>query len=464
MVGGSASLKPIDGESDYFTFAILMFLLGQFMLRRRAGLFVLILTLLSGCAGSKETDDRPRRTAAQSDAMVIDGPALAASASDVGTVQIYPVDREGSLPLLSIASGNRMSLRFDLIEDRGRPLSVYFYHADRNWRRDLAPAEFLGSFHRDDLLDYQQSAATDVDYYHYHYQFPNESIQFRVSGNYILRVTEQGMEDDVLFERPFFVAEQSVPAELSTEYLLGGGRGFSSTQPFLLFTPPSSASANPNDYSACFIRNGRFDDARCSTRSSLIQAPSVQFYLPPDLSFQPEVADFFLDLGTLQVGGSIERIDFTTSPIRVVMEPDQVAFGSMGLEPLQFAQPVVQSAVRDRANPALGAEYVEVEFNLEPPDGLPYSQDVYVIGAFNNWEAERNSRLEWDSGNRRYVATMLIKQGTYEYTYTSRDQRLRASMNRSAPRPESAYQAFVYYDDIRVGTQRLLTVTGVSAR
>ena len=72
--------------------------------------------------------------------------------------------------------------------------------------------------------------------------------------------------------------------------------------------------------------------------------------------------------------------------------------------------------------------------------------------------------MDWNTVTRRYEATLLVKQGTYEYTYTSRDQRLRAAMNRSAPRPESAYQAFVYYDDIRAGTQRLLVVTGVTAR
>lgn len=420
--------------------------------------------ILAGCAGSRESDERPRRSTLNTDAVTLQGPRLEEEGEDVGTVQLYPAEREGSLPVLSMASGNRMTLRFDILADRGRPLSVYFYHADRTWRRDLAPAEFLGSFHRDDLLDYRPSAGTDVDYYHYRYRFPNESIQFRVSGNYILRVTEQGMEDEVLFERPFFVAEQSIPAELSTEYILAGGNGFSSTRPYLLFTPSGSTSSNPNDYSACFIRNGRFDDARCSTRPSLIEAPAVQFYLPPELAFHPEVADFFLDLSTLQVGRRIERVDFTTSPIHVLLETDQVAFGGTGLEPLQYGQPVVQAAVRDRADPEVGAEYVAVQFNLEPPSQIPYSQDVYVIGAFNNWTPSRSARMEWNSAERRYEGTLLMKQGTYEYTYWSRDRSLRAGMNQSPPRPENAYQAFIYYDDIRVGTQRLLAVTGASAR
>lgn len=417
----------------------------------------------SGCAGSKETEDRPARSAAARDHTVA-GPELARAAEEVATVQLYPDDREASIPVLSMAEGNRMTLRFDLLANRGRPLSVYFYHADRNWQRDLMPAEFLGSFHRDDLLDYEPSAGTEIDYYHYSYRFPNESIQLRVSGNYILRVTEQGMEDEVLFERAFFVAEQSIPAEMTTEYVLTGGQGYTSTQPYLLFTPSGVSAANPNDYSACFVRNGRFQEARCSTRPSLIESPSIQFYLPPEYSFRAEAADFFLDLSTLQVGRQIERIDFTASPFSVLLEPDYARFGGTGTDPLLYGQPVVQSVVRDRSSPDVGAEYVEVQFAMVPPDELPYAQGVYVVGGFNDWRADASSRMTWNSGEGRYEGSVLMKQGTYEYTYWSRDARLRTSMNEAPPRPENAYQAFIYYDDIRVGTQRLLAVTGVSAR
>src|SRR5690606_18599323 len=130
------------------------------------------------------------------------------------------------IPILIAGTGEYLTLEFDIMGLTGQPLSAYFYHADREWRRDLSPPEYMASFQRDDLLDYNSSRATEADYVHYIYRFPNAAVDFRISGNYIVRITEQGQEDAVLFERPFFVSEQSANPEMGSEQVMIGGRGF----------------------------------------------------------------------------------------------------------------------------------------------------------------------------------------------------------------------------------------------
>jgi hypothetical protein len=432
---------------------------------RIPGLLMLSLAVLTGgCLGARDGEERQTRARPATDQVLVAGPDVRAPIGPVGLIQLYPGSDESRIPVYAMGTPDRLTLRFDLLEDRGRPLSVYFYHADQNWRRDLAPAEFLNTFQRDDILDYRSSEGTDVRYVHYQYRFPNDALQFRLSGNYIIRVTEQGMEDDVLFERPFFVSEQAVSTEFATDYVLGGGAGFSATQPILLFTPPGAAQASPYDFSVCFARNGQFGQSRCATRPSMLDAPSVRFYLPPEASFAAEPADYFLDLGSLQVGRGIERVDYEGQTIAVRLEPDYVRFAGTGLEPLQNGQAVVQSAVRDRANPEVGAQYVDVLFSLIPPDGIPFGQDVHVVGAFNHWRSSAANRMNWNGVEGRYEATIRMKQGRYEYRYVSRDGRLRAQSAGSAARAENLYQAFIYFNDLSVGTQRLLAVSGITAR
>jgi hypothetical protein len=429
-----------------------------------ASCLVVLAVGLAGCAGSREGDERQARARPLNDDVRIAGPDVLSPAGSIGGIQLYPATDEARLPVLAMGTSDRLTLRFDLLEDRGRPLSVYFYHADQQWRRDLSPAEFLASFHRDDILDYRSSEATVVRYVHYRYSFPNEAIRFRVSGNYIIRVTEQGMEDEVLFERPFFVSEQAVGTEFATDYVLGGATGFAATQPILMFTPPGAAQASPYDFSVCFARNGRFTQSRCATRPSMLDAPSIRFYLPAEASFAPDPADYFLDLGSLQVGRGIERVDFGERGVSVRLEPDYVRFAGTGLEPLQNGQAVIQAAVRDRINPEVGAQYADVRFSLIPPDEIPFVQDVHVVGAFNNWRPSTTNRMTWNAAEGRYEATIRMKQGRYEYHYVSRDGRLRSQAAGAAPRAENLYQAFVYYHDVSVGTHRLLAVRGISAR
>lgn len=427
-------------------------------------LVITIFLLASACASTEDRDERLRPPDRLDEVSVIGVPQLAEQSPEIATPQLYPGEEEGRLPILTLGSGDQLTLRFDLLADAGRPLSVFFYHADREWRRDLSPGEYLSTFHRDQLLDYRPSEATEVRYQHFVYRFPNESITFRVSGNYILRVTEQGIEDDVLFEMPFFITEQSVAAEMMTDNVLMAGSGFTGVQPTLLFRPERGQGASPTDFSTCFVRNGRFSEGRCATRPSLIEAPMLRFYLPPDAAFRAEGADYFLDLGLLQVGQQIEDIDYGASPFRVTLSPDYAHFGGTGLAPLQYGRPVVQAAVRDRAVPALQSEYLDVQFALVPGNEVPYMGEVYVIGAFNAWTPTDGFKLSWNAERRRYEGRGLVKQGAYEYRYWSRDARLNRALNESAPRPQNTYQAFIYYDDISVGTDRLLTVSGISAR
>jgi hypothetical protein len=421
-----------------------------------------------GCSSSKEAGEedgsgrRPVTRTAESPRFVeLD---LVPSDGSVRTIQLYRTGNEAALPVIELGSGQTITLEFDLLVEDGRPLSVYFYHADRVWRRDLSPSEYLGSFHRDDLLDYRPSLGTEVPYVHYAYRFPSRSIEFLVSGNYIIRVTEQGDEEAVIFERAFFVTEQAASLDFTTDRLLLSGSGHPFTQPLAAFTPPAEIAGNVFDFNVCFVRNGRLDLARCAERPTLVQQPMLQFYLPPELSFEPEAASYFLDLGHLRVGNQIARTDFSVRPYRVELEPDYGRFGGSGISPLLNGQPVVSGAVVGVSDADVAAQYASVRFRYVPPDERPLSGGVIVTGSFNGWMIDPDHALEWMPAEGRYEGELLLKQGQYEYRYVSRDRRLAHAQRGGMPRAENQYAAFVYYRDIRVNTDRLLAVREMVAQ
>lgn len=428
-------------------------------IRRQGARFILfsfVLLLVGGCAGTDQAnDDTAGPSRGQTPSFVeMD---LAAWDQDIRTVQLYPTGQEGELPIIELRGPRTLTLEFDVMGERGQPLSVYFYHADRVWRRDLTPSEYLESFQHDTIDDYSISTGTQVPYVHYEYLLPNGNIRFLISGNYIVRVTEQGDEDAVLFERPFFVTEQSAGLEFMTDRVIVGGQGYPSIQPFALLQPPSGIQGNVFDYSVCFVRNGRFDMARCSDRPSLMQQPDLQFYLEPEYSFEPEGAPYFLDLANLRSSMSIESADFTTSPYRVLLEPDYARFGGSGFGGLLTGQPVVSSVVR-MSDANTRAEYVLAHFAYVPQDELPLSGDVFVSGSFNDWRFNPENRLTWVPEAGRYEGDLLIKQGQYEYRYMTRDRRVVQALRGNIPRAENQYAAMVYYDDVSLSTDRLIAV------
>jgi hypothetical protein len=429
-----------------------------------------------GCSGAQESSENggdasetPRRSP-----RAAEGLDLRPTSPDVRTLQLYPHapdlpegaedrDREDDLPILSLdprGSVRQLKLEFDLMEPTGRPLSIYFYHADRTWRRDLIPTEYLTAFQRDDLLDYVASRNTQVRYTHYTYTFPNNSIGFRISGNYILRVTEQGRENDVLFEMPFFITENAGSPELALNAIPMPGQTAPNVQPLLSFTPPGSLAGNVFDYSVCFVRNVQYEGARCNDRPSLNRQPDLLFDLQPETSFTPPSADYVLDLRALRVGGDIQETDFTTAPFRIGLEPDYARFPATSAEPFLNGQPVISGAVRDVAEPDISAEYVETIFRFVPPDEERLPGEVMITGSFNGWAFDLANQLDWVPERARYEGTLLLKQGLYEYRYGSRNRATRRALRNNLPRTANRYTAFVYFADNSLNTDRLLAVQG----
>lgn len=432
---------------------------------------ICVLLGMMGCSGAKESGEKKEKKP-----FIIERPEekprgleLAPRSELVKSAQLYlttrgaqsdydtPSGAEAQLPVIAAGTSDALQLEFDLMDASGRPLSVYFYHADADWQRDLSPSEYLGIFHRDDIVNYQRSRSTDIPYTHYSYQFPNDGISFLISGNYIVRVAEVGNEQDVLFEKPFFVAEQNTSLQLGIENLLIGRGGFSSVQPVVLFVPPPGLDANVFDYKACFARNGRFEQTRCVDQPSLIQSPALRFYLSPDQAFEPVTADYFLDISDLRVGNKVARIAFNEAPYRVSLEPDYARFPGDPLDPLLYGQSVISEVVTEFSDADVSAEYVNVTFSYVTESGGKLTNDVYLMGSFNGWQRMPEYRMSWSDEDKNYQVEVLLKQGQYDYRYVAGTDRLPRG---TVSRPENLYSALVYYSDIRINSDRLLSMGG----
>jgi hypothetical protein len=362
-----------------------------------------------------------------------------------------------SLPVYTLGSGETLTLAFDLLTDRTRPLSVSFAHADRTWRRDLSPSQYMASFSNDTIVDYRRSQGTGVPYVHYRYTFPNDDIRFRISGNYIVRVTEQGRPDAVLFERVFFIDETTGALDLRGESLVVTGQRQPSIRPVARFTPPDALRGDPFGYDVCFVRNGRWNGARCSSRPLLAERPALLFELDRRDAFAPRALSYALDLSALRPGGEIERIDRSTVPYCVLLQPDAAQFPDTDvLQNSQLGGPEVEAA--GRLEPDITAEYVRTTFAFVPPNEQPLTRAPVLRGTFTDPPPARGPSLRWVARRQRYEGAVLLKQGRYRYEYELRAAD-RASLRRqAAPVTSDVYTTFVYYRDPSRNTDRLLSV------
>ena len=95
------------------------------------------------CATGEEAREGTDRSGLQPASPVESGLRFAPTHPEVKTVQVYCTGDETALPVIRMRSGETISVQFDVMNGDSRPLTAYFYHADREWRRDLVPSEYL---------------------------------------------------------------------------------------------------------------------------------------------------------------------------------------------------------------------------------------------------------------------------------------------------------------------------------
>jgi hypothetical protein len=103
--------------------------------------------------------------------------------------------------------------------------------------------------------------------------------------------------------------------------------------------------------------------------------------------------------------------------------------------------------------------YVNVNFTLVSPS---VKGEVYVAGAFNNWNLNQQNKMEYDSAQNLYKSRILLKQGWYDYQYVLKSQDLPYYyFEGSHFETENYYEIFVYHQpfqpraDLLIGYLRL---------
>jgi hypothetical protein len=120
---------------------------------------------------------------------------------------------QNTIPIFRL--GDSFEFQFD---DLYGTEANYFYtitHCDYDWKpSQLVKNEYLNGFDDQRIQDYSNSLTTLQLYSHYKLAFPNRFTQFRVSGNYVIKILNDDKE--VVFSRKFILYEElvSVPMQV----------------------------------------------------------------------------------------------------------------------------------------------------------------------------------------------------------------------------------------------------------
>lgn len=320
-------------------------------------------------------------------------------------------------PVITLGSADQLHIGFDCMSEDREFLRYSIYHCNSRWEpSNLVDAEVFDGFNYADITDYAFSRATSTHYVHYSITLPNADFQFRISGNYLLKVYPENDPEKTLLQVRFMVSEGAVAirgnATSRTDIDYNGSNQQLEFRVDLNRYPVRDAF---NDLAICITQNGRTDNPAIVTHPSRMEGNTLVYEHQPQLIFP--AGNEYRRMETVQMqypGMRIDHIDYFAPYYHHFVELDKPRHSSLyTYDSTQHGRFFVREYNADDSDTE--ADYSVVHFVL---DMLPVpGADVYIEGDFTNRRFDESSKMAYDSEAGVYHKEMLLKQGAYNYQY-----------------------------------------------
>lgn len=335
----------------------------------------------------------------------------------IKSVQLTHSGLSTSLPIVDLGSSAKLRLSFDDILGGDREYTYRLIHCDKDWQpSDLDESQYLDGFNDEEIRDYEYSIGTRIDYTNYTLQLPNDDVNWRISGNYLL-IVRDNESDELAFSRRFMVAEKQVIIDVEIKRALLASKSLTHQELLLSINNRNFPISNPQrEIFVSAIQNGRWDIAQENIRPQFVIGDKIEFNRAERISF-PAFSEFRgVDLRSLRARGfGVRNIEVTDNGVRMVVEKDRKRQGITysNVDDLN-GNYVIQSLEYNQDH--IRSDYIEASFAIENRD-IILDGDVYLVGKFTDWRPTEEFRLKYDYDLQLYYGGGLLKQGYYDYQY-----------------------------------------------
>ena len=347
--------------------------------------------------------------------------------------------------------GDTFQLQFDDLYGND---ASYFYeiiHCDYNWNpSDLQKRDYLQGFDNQRIQESSNSFNCLQIYTHYSLPFPNSTTQLKISGNYMLRILNEGKE--VVFSRKLMVYEDlvSVPIQIKRARTVTNLESKHNVE----FTIKSNVInfQNPlKTIKTVLFQNGKF----CNAISNI----SPQFTIGNDLIYKYDTLTQFwagneflyFDNKEIRVASnSISRVDNQKEIYSSYLFTNEARANS---NYYNWQDVNGNFTVRRlfAENSDIEADYSWVYFSLSAPLFRTSDGAIYVTGMFNNYVLTPENKMEYNSEKGIYEKAILIKQGfvNFEFTAVQKNGKIDSENNIDGNffQTENEYTVLVYYKE-----------------
>jgi hypothetical protein len=369
-------------------------------------------------------------------------------AAQIKTVQCYNTQKEQSLPVIPLRSDEKLICSFDDLNGGSKDYWYTVEHCTYDWKSSgLSVLDYLDGLSEDKITNYSYSSKTLQKFTHYELTLPNEQIKPKISGNYLLKVYQDGDIKKPVFSQRFYITSGQMNAGMEVTPSTDVALRFSNQKiNFTIFH--QVPIQNPySDIKILLMQNGNPETAKLNSKPTYVKPGSLTYNEAGanDFAGLNEFRKF--DIRSLRYKGEhVQNINTDTAN-------NITLFQDMNSNATKYTRQIDDNGAffirnQDNRDNDTESDYVHVLFtlNANPPGA---NGDVYVVGRFNNYVLADANKLTYDPARKKFSVNLFLKQGVYDYQYIWKDRGTGktepAAFEGSFVETENTYQAFVYF-------------------
>lgn len=340
-------------------------------------------------------------------------------APNIKTLQVHLSGRPFALPVLTLNGPEVLNIQFDEMSHNIRSYSYKVFHCNADWTPSiLNSTEYLQGFPTGIVSDYAISTVTTYIYTNYKFSIPNDDMTFTKSGNYVVQVYEDGEEDKPVAQVCFYIVEPRV--ELS-----GNIRGNTDTElsnrmqqlDFELNLGAYKVNDPQEELKIVVRQNNRFDNEVSGIKPTFMRGEQLSYINNRALIFEGGNEYHRFDISSVYAGSSqIDRIDYNRTHYDAYLYENKIQPSRFYTTEPDVNGRFVINLQESHFDLDTEADYINVHFSI-PRDEPFFDGQIYIGGEYNYNLLNETSRMQYDFNSGKYIKTLLLKQGGYNYQY-----------------------------------------------
>lgn len=373
------------------------------------------------------------------------------SDSNVKTLQVVVNNNWLQAPVMRLHSNDQLRLSFDELSHNYHRYSYQIEHCEPDWSpsEGLFESDWLTGFNGNIIDDYAHSNNTVIAYTHYELQLPNDHCQLKMSGNYRIHIYDEDNDNREVLVAEFMVVEPQMSLSISASSNTDIDTRQRHQQVTMTLNYGSLPVTDPtSQIYAVVMQNNQTRNQKSNIKANITTPNGLEWRHNRQLIFD--------------AGNEYRKFE-VLDPSHPTMGIDYITWDGNNYQAYPFMdEPRPNYLYDEDANGAFcvrnsdnqevntTSEYVWVNYRLK----APYQGPVYISGRWTTPTGTDTYMLYYDPINELYTASVLQKQGYYNYQYiTANGQQLPSEG--SYYQTENHYQALIYYKGITDRTWRL---------